>query len=185
MTHRATTRCARKPRSLLPNFQDRLDRQIHITHDLGFLYTLSARAQYQLTGDQSARDLAIRAAFELAKRYRPKGEYIQAWGPVGDPQDGGRMIIDTMMNLPLLFWASRQTGEPEFHDIARQHAITAAKYLVRADGSTYHTFLFDQDTGEPIGGRTHQGYADDSLWARGQALGDLRVRRRGGVVRSD
>ncbi len=155
--------------SLLPTFRERLERRVHITHDLGFLFTLSARAQWQLTGDERARHLALLAAEELAKRYRPRGEYIQAWGQIGDPVEGGRAIIDTMMNLPLLFWASKQTGNPEYHRLARQHAETSLRYLLRPDGASYHTFFFDQETGAPIGPRTHQGCADDSLWARGQA----------------
>jgi unsaturated chondroitin disaccharide hydrolase len=154
--------------SLLPSFADRLERRVHITHDLGFLYTLSARAQWQLTGDEAAHRLALRAAEELARRYRPAGQYIQAWGEIGDKAEGGRAIIDTMMNVHLLFWAAEQTGRTHYHDIARAHVDTTASFLVRADGSSNHTFFFDQNTGEPLGPRTHQGYADDSLWARGQ-----------------
>jgi unsaturated chondroitin disaccharide hydrolase len=105
----------------------------------------------------------------LLRRYRPTGRYIQAWGDVGDPTEGGRAIIDTMMNLPLLFWASEQTGDPAYRQAAKTHAETTRRYLLRPDGASYHTFFFDQRSGEPIGPRTHQGYADDSLWARGQA----------------
>jgi unsaturated chondroitin disaccharide hydrolase len=155
--------------ALLPSFEERLKDYTHITHDLGFLFTLSARAQWQVTGDRAARQLALRAAQELLQRYRPRGRYIQAWGKVGDRDEGGRTIIDTMMNLPLLFWASEQTGDPQYHQVALEHAETTRRYLLRPDGSTYHTFFFEQDTGKPIGPRTHQGYADDSLWARGQA----------------
>jgi unsaturated chondroitin disaccharide hydrolase len=154
---------------LLPTFEERLKKRVHITHDLGFLFTLSARAQWQLTDDEGARLLALQAAEELAKRYHPQGKYIQAWGQIGDPVEGGRAIIDTMMNLPLLFWASEQTGNPQYHRLAREHAETSRRHLLRLDGAAYHTFFFDQKTGEPIGPRTHQGYADDSLWARGQA----------------
>lgn len=155
--------------SLLSTFRERLERRVHITHDLGFLFTLSARAQWQITEDWVAHDLALRAAGELVHRYRPAGRYIQSWGEVGDSEEGGRTIIDTMMNLPLLFWASRQTGDPRYHDAARAHAETSRRHLLRSDGASYHTFYFDQETGEPIGPRTHQGYADNSLWARGQA----------------
>jgi len=154
---------------LLPCFAMRLDQRIHITHDLGFLFTLSARAQWQLTGDTYAYDLALRAAADLARRFRPQGGYIQAWGALGDPVESGRTIIDTLMNIPLLFWASAQTGTPHYHDIAHQHAETTARYLLRPDGASYHTYFFDPQTGEPVGPRTHQGYADESLWARGQA----------------
>ncbi len=155
--------------ALLPSFQERLEKQVHINHDLGFLFTLSARAQWQVTGHRGARDLALRAARDLLQRFRPQGRYIQAWGAVGDPQEGGRMIVDTMMNLPLLFWATKETGDSKYQDAAHQHAETSLRYLLRTDGSTYHTFFLDQETGAPLGPRTHQGYADDSLWARGQA----------------
>lgn len=156
----------------LTTFEQRLAERVRLTHDLGFLYTLSARAQWQLAADQGARQIAMRAAQELYQRYNPLGGYIQAWGEVGDPDEGGRIIIDTMMNLPLLFWAATQTiGETQlaYFQAARQHALTSLSYLVREDGSTYHTFFLDPANGDPLGPQTHQGLADDSLWARGQA----------------
>jgi unsaturated chondroitin disaccharide hydrolase len=155
--------------ALLPSFKERLAKRVHITHDLGFLFTLSARAQWQVTGDRAARSLALEAARHLLARYRLPGKYIQAWGQIADPDEGGRMIIDTMMNLPLLFWASAETGDPQYRQAAVAHAETSARYLLRPDGSTYHTYFLDQESGAPLGPRTHQGYADDSLWARGQA----------------
>lgn len=155
--------------ALLPTFENRLDNQVHITHDLGFLFTLSARAQWQATNDTAAADLALRAADQLMTRVRQPGGYIQAWGAVGDPEQGGQIIADTMMNLPLLFWASEYTGDPRYHRAACQHAEISRTYLIRDDGSSFHTYFFDQTTGEPIEGRTHQGYGDDSCWARGHA----------------
>jgi unsaturated chondroitin disaccharide hydrolase len=74
-----------------------------------------------------------------------------------------------MMNLPLLYWASAETGDPVYRKMAHHHATSTLRHLVREDGSTYHTFFFNPKTGQPIGGRTSQGYADESLWARGQA----------------
>lgn len=153
----------------LSSFRHRLKEGVHINHDLGFLYTLSARAQWQLTENEDARKLALSAADRLAERFNPRGEYIQAWGAIGDPNEGGRTIVDTMMNIPLLFWASSETSESAYREIATRHAYTTARHIIRPDGSSYHTFYFDQATGEPIGPKTHQGYADDSLWARGQA----------------
>lgn len=155
--------------ALLPSFYERLDQQVHITHDLGFLYTLSARAQWQVTGDEAACELALRAAEVMLERYRLPGRYIQAWGPIGDPLEGGRIIADTMMNLPLLFWASEQTGDERFKTAAYHHAHNSQTYLIRPDGSSYHTFFFNQKTGEPDHAETHQGFSDESLWARGQA----------------
>ncbi len=159
----------RHAESLLPSFETRLRERVHITHDLGFLFLLSARAQWQLAGDEGARGLALWAADELMRRYRPEGHYIQAWGAIGSPEEGGRFIIDSMMNLPLLFWATDQTGDERYHDIGYRHTQTSLRFLVRPDGSSYHTYLFDPGASRPIGPRTHQGYADDSLWSRGQA----------------
>jgi unsaturated chondroitin disaccharide hydrolase len=153
----------------LSSFEYRLVNRIDESHDLGFLYSLSARAQWQLTQNESARHLGIQAATRLVTRFHPKGEYIQAWGAMNDPVEGGRMIVDCLMNLPLLFWASHETGDSKYADIALSHARTTLEYNVRPDDTTYHTFFFNQDTGEPVGGKTAQGYKDDSLWTRGQA----------------
>jgi unsaturated chondroitin disaccharide hydrolase len=79
------------------------------------------------------------------------------------------MIVDCLMNLPLLFWATHETGVSKFADIALAHAQTTLFHIVRSDDTTYHTFFFDQETGEPVGGKTAQGYSDSSVWSRGQA----------------
>ena len=155
--------------SQLESFHQRLINNIDISHDLGFLYTLSAIAQYKLTGDEQARSVAIAAADRLIERFNPYGEYIQAWGPLGDAEESGRFIVDCLLNLPLLYWATDQTGDPKYADIASRHAHTTRQYLVRPDGSTVHTFFMNPETGEPIGPKTAQGHADDSLWSRGQA----------------
>lgn len=157
--------------NLLSSFKRRLNEQIVITHDLGFLFTLSAKAQWQLTQDEKAKEMALRAADELWARYRPAGKYIQAWGPVGDKEQGGRIIMDTMMNLPLLYWASHMTGNTKYAQTANDHTRATLAHLIRSDSSSNHTFYFDQVTGEPLYASTHQGYADDSHWARGQAWG--------------
>ena len=106
----------------LASFKARLDNRIGISHDLGFLYTLSAVALYKLTGDEEARALALRAADMLCERYNEKGRYIQAWGEfnVGTPYV--KIIVDTMLNLPLLFWAGETTGNARYADIATAHA---------------------------------------------------------------
>lgn len=154
--------------SLLPSFAARLDERVHLNHDLGFLFTLSARASWQITGNADAHALALRAADELLSRFQPVGNYIQAWGELDDPQESGRFIIDCMMNLPLLFWATRETSEPRYREAAIRHAEASRQYLLRPDGSTYHTYFLDTATGAPVGPKTHQGYADESVWARGQ-----------------
>ncbi|KAI4453108.1 udp-glucose 4-epimerase [Holotrichia oblita] len=153
------------------SFRNRIDNNIAVDHhDLGFLYTLSCIACYKLTGSEFAKETALKAADKLMTRYKEKGEFIQAWGAIDDPK-AYRLIIDCMMNLPLLYWASEVTGDKKYYDIAYKHAKTTARNIVREDASTFHTFYFDPQTGEPLDGVTHQGFSDDSCWARGQAWG--------------
>jgi unsaturated chondroitin disaccharide hydrolase len=122
-------------------------------------------------GDKTARETAIKAADKLITRYHEKAKILQAWGDLSDPEQRGRMIIDCNMNLPLLYFASKETSDRKYYDIAVNHAEQAAKYIVREDSSTYHTFYMDTETGEPLYGKTAQGYSDKSCWARGQAWG--------------
>jgi unsaturated chondroitin disaccharide hydrolase len=140
-------------------------------HDLGFLYSLSCVAGWQLTGEPLAAEAALGAARLLLQRYLPGAGIIQAWGELSDPAQRGRMIIDCNLNLPLLYWASDHTGDPAFRKAADRHIEAAARHIVRPDGSTFHTFFFDPASGAPLHGKTHQGHADDSCWARGQAWG--------------
>lgn len=158
--------------SLLRTFQERVEQNIGLdTHDIGFLYSLSTLAGYKITGNEKALELSVRAADRLMERYSEKAQIIQAWGNLEDPKEKGRMIIDCLMNLSLLYNISEITGEKKYKEAAAHHAKQAQKYLVREDFSTYHTFYMDVDTGEPIKGVTAQGYSDDSAWARGQAWG--------------
>ena len=159
----------RSAEAMLPSFERRLTERIRLNHDLGFLFTLSGRAAWQFAGDEHARHLALRASHILEARYNNPGRYLQAWGEVGDPVDAGRMIIDSMMNLPLLFWAAHEIDAPYLYDIACAHAHTSMRYLIRPDYSANHCYDFDPISGAPLRAATHQGYADDSLWARGQA----------------
>lgn len=150
----------------------RLEEKRHLDHhDIGFLYTLSALAWWKVEQAEAARKLALQAADALMLRWRPAIGIIQAWGAKNDPQNGGRMIIDCLMNLPLLYWASEQTGKVEYAQVAAAHAEKTRRYIVRGDDSSYHTFYFDQETGQPIRGATQQGYRDGSTWCRGQAWG--------------
>ncbi|QYR23749.1 glycoside hydrolase family 88 protein [Paenibacillus sp. sptzw28] len=154
------------------SFKQRIDSRFHTnTHDLGFLYTLSCVASYKLTANREAADSALKAADQLMERYHPRAGIIQAWGDLNDPNERGRMIIDCCMNLPLLYWASGETGNSRYSSAASEHVSKAASLIVREDASTYHTFFMDIDTGLPKHGETHQGYADDSCWSRGQAWG--------------
>ncbi|MGW5432898.1 glycoside hydrolase family 88 protein [Streptomyces sp. NPDC004059] len=141
------------------------------THDLGFLFYPSWVTAWRLTGDDSWRSGAIEAADSLIQRYNPRGRFIRAWGALNDPNNAGRVIMDTIMNLDLLAFASRQTGDDTYLNIAVEHAKTAQRVFPRPDGSTPHVFDFDPETGAPIGPNTVQGYSPSSCWSRGQAWG--------------
>ncbi|MCD8105587.1 MAG: glycoside hydrolase family 88 protein [Lachnospiraceae bacterium] len=155
---------------LVESFEHRIEKKIEVDHhDMGFLYTPSCVAAWKLTGDERAKNAAILAADQLMTRFQKKGEFFQAWGKLGEPGTY-RYIIDCLMNLPLLYWASETTGDPRYQEAARRHITTCMRYSFRADGSTYHTFFMNQD-GTPSHGETCQGYKDDSFWARGQAWG--------------
>jgi unsaturated chondroitin disaccharide hydrolase len=154
------------------SFKERAEQEIDInTHDLGFLYSISCVAAYKLTGSEDAKSAAITAADLLMRRYVEVAGILQAWGNMEDPNQRGRMIIDCLMNLPLLYWASEVTGDNSYKEAAIRHAQNALKYIVREDGTTYHTYFFDTETGEPKFGKTFQGHSDNSCWARGEAWG--------------
>lgn len=140
------------------------------THDLGFIFYLSHVLGARLTGDENLYENALQASESLIKRYNHKGEYLQAWGtPDGTRKDRGRINIDVMMNLELLYWASTYSGNPKYADIATQHARTSRMGLVRYDGSVAQVGDFDPDTGLFIHQETHQGFSYDSCWSRGLA----------------
>jgi len=141
------------------------------THDLGFLFYPSWVTAWRLTGEDKWRTGAIQAASSLIQRYNANGHFIRAWGALNDPNNAGRVIMDTMMNLDLLAFASEQTGDPTYLDIAIEHAKTAQRVFLRPDGSTPHVFDFNPTTGAPIGPNTVQGYSPTSCWSRGQAWG--------------
>ncbi|WP_150275310.1 glycoside hydrolase family 88 protein [Paenibacillus tepidiphilus] len=140
-------------------------------HDIGFLYSLSAKAGWIVDRDEDSRVLALQAADVLMKRWRSAPQLFQAWGPEGDADNGGRIIIDCLLNLPLLYWATEQTGDARYAECARIHAEKSRRFLVRGDDSSFHTFYFDQTTGDSLRGGTHQGFRDGSTWTRGQAWG--------------
>lgn len=152
-------------------FRERIETRINIdTHDLGFLYTLSSVAEYKLTGNEEAKRVALVAADTLMERYKSKGGFLQAWGKL-DAADNYRLIIDCLLNLPLLYWAAEASGDKKYYDVAYKHLKTAMATVIRSDGSTFHTVFFDPQTGKMTKGTTHQGFSDDSCWSRGQAWG--------------
>ncbi|RAV05004.1 glycosyl hydrolase [Paenibacillus sp. YN15] len=148
---------------------------LNLDHDVGFIFHLTAVYHYILTGAQTSREIGLRAAALLLGRYQDKGGYIRAWDdwetdtPEFRHEKKGKAIIDSLMNMPLLFWAAGETGEARYRQAAESHIQQLARYIVRENGSTYHTYNFDPDTGFPAGGNTRQGYARESVWSRGQA----------------
>lgn len=142
--------------------------QVH--HDSGFIWMPTAVANYRNNGNKQSRHRALMAAAQLASRFNIKGNYIRAWHD--DEVDGNRSgwsIIDTIMNLSLLYWATETTDDPRFKHIAMAHADTVLREFLRADGSSYHIVCFDSQTGMRLGVRSGQGYAEESAWSRGSA----------------
>lgn len=155
----------------IASFLNRVEKRLELDHhDLGFLYSLSCVAGYKLTGSEDGMKAGIMAADKLMERYQEKGGFIQAWGELGT-RDNYRLIIDCLLNIPLLHWASEVTGNNTYEAAARRHYETSCNNVIRDDASAYHTFYFDPVTGAPLKGVTRQGYSDDSAWARGQAWG--------------
>ncbi|WP_067582187.1 glycoside hydrolase family 88 protein [Endozoicomonas ascidiicola] len=155
-----------------PYFKELLALRNCHDHDLGFQYSLSCVADYKLNLDEDSRKMALDAADSLLTRFRRVGKYFVAWNEthiLGLEKTQGKSIIDSLENMALLFWATETTNNPIYREAAIAHADTLAKHIVRDDFSTFHTFDFDPLTQEPVCGRTFQGYADDSCWARGQA----------------
>ena len=158
-----------------PGFRAVLQNRKARDHDLGFQFSLSAVADWRMTGATEARELGLRSAEALVARFNEAGHYIQAWNPSGPHNREraafvqGRAIVDTMQNLALLHWAFRETAVEDFREVARLHAETTRRHLVRPDGTSFHTFVFDPADGRPLRGETHQGFAHGSCWSRGQA----------------
>ena len=142
----------------------------HLNHDVGFMYLLSCGARHKIDGDEQSKWDTLHAASLLMGRFNPtttpRGGFIKSWD--GKHQIG-YAIIDCMMNLPLLYRAARETGDPRFAAVARIHADKAKKHFVREDGSCRHIVEFDPATGDFVREHGGQGYAEGSSWSRGQA----------------
>lgn len=141
-----------------------LDEFDRVDHDAGFLWLLSSGANYMLNNDAKSRCRLLKAASFLAARFNMKGHFIRAWNT-----EKGWAIIDCMMNLPLLYWASNELADPRFKFVAQEHIETVIKYFIRNDGSVNHIVTFDCETGEHLGSLGGQGAAPDSAWSRGTA----------------
>ena len=140
-----------------------------LDHDIGFQLYTSYGNGYRLTGNPAYKKVLLAAADTLATLFNPIVGSIHSW-PM-KPQYPHNTIVDNMMNLELLFWAAKNGGSKKLYDIAESHAEVTMKYLVRPDYTTYHLGSFDDKTGAFIKGVAHQGYADDSMWSRGQTWG--------------
>ena len=138
------------------------------THDLGFMMYCSFGNAYRITHDEHDKEILIQSARSLSTRFNPKVGCIKSWD--SRPSDF-LVIIDNMMNLELLFWATKLTGDSSFYHIATTHANTTIKNHFRKDYSSYHVVNYDPETGSVKQRRTAQGAADESAWARGQAWG--------------
>ncbi len=130
-------------------------------HDLGFIFLSSYYRWYQASRDPKLNDVLIQAGRTLSQRFVEKGQYLRSF--VSEDS----LFVDIMMNVGLIFYASRETGDRRLRDIAIRHALTTRRYLVRGDGSTSHEGIFDLGTGEFLRQSTHQGYRGDSCWSRG------------------
>ena len=138
-----------------------------LNHDVGFMYLLSCGADARLTGDEQAETDTLHAASLLMGRFNPAG-FIRAWN---EPERTGYAIIDCMMNLALLYRATRDTGDPRFMNAAKVHADTTLREFLRENGSVSHIIEFDPQTGRRVREHPGQGYGDGTEWSRGQAWG--------------
>lgn len=149
--------------------EKKLDRAFDIYtglhHDVGFMWLHSAVADYRLTGNERSKARGLHAAHLLAGRYNPRGKFIRSW----NRDRAGWVIVDSMMNIPLLYWAKEVTGDPRFQFAAEDHADTVMKNTVREDGSCNHIIVLDPENGELLETPGGQGYASGSAWSRGQA----------------
>ncbi len=140
------------------------------THDIGFIFESSAVPGFHITGDDWYAQIALRAADRLRARLvtTPGGAYLASWGPMDDPRGRRSSAIDTMANLPLLYWAAHYSGDGSYRMAADAHAAMTAKGFLRPNWSTYHAVEYDEATGQRTRGFTFQGAGDESDWARGQ-----------------
>lgn len=139
-------------------------------HDLGFQLFCSYGNGYRLTGDEKYKQIILNAADTLATLFNPRAGTILSWPREVEPNDWPHnTIMDNMLNLEMLYWAAANGGNKELYDIATKHAETTMKYQFREDGSNYHVTVYDTITGDFLKGVTHQGYSNETMWARGQA----------------
>ena len=122
-----------------------------------------------MIGDPAYKKILLATADTLATLFNPKAGTILSWPRDIQKWGGHNTIVDNMMNLELLFWASKNGGSQKLYDLAVTHAETTMRNQFRPDHSVYHVVVYDSITGQLIKHKTHQGYADESVWARGQS----------------
>ncbi|KPL15079.1 MAG: glucuronyl hydrolase [Bacteroides sp. SM1_62] len=140
------------------------------THDLGFMMYCSFGNGYRLTQEEGYRDVIIQSAKTLCTRFNPNVGCIKSWDHNEDKWQYP-VIIDNMMNLELLFWVAKETNDSGMYNIALSHTETTMKNHFREDHSSWHVLDYDTISGEVLHRQTHQGYSDESAWARGQSWG--------------
>jgi len=152
-------------------YTDRVEpaKQLTNTHDLGFMLYCSFGQGYRLTGNQHYLDVITEGTQSLLTRWNEQLGVIKSWE--SSPKWQYPVIIDNMMNLEMLCFMTKKTGDQQFMRIAQKHAQTTIKNHFRPDYSTFHVVSYDTTTGQPHAKQTHQGYSDESAWARGQAWG--------------
>lgn len=139
-----------------------------LDHDVGFMWSLTSGVNYSLTGNRSSKNRTLLAAMSLMSRYNVDGNYIRCWNDRKSDDVKGWSIIDCMMNLPLLYWASREINDERFTRVAMRHADMTMRDHVRADGSVNHIVVHDTEKADTVlGVKAGQGYAPDSCWSRG------------------
>ena len=152
-------------------YTDRVEpaKRVTNTHDLGFMLYCSFGQGYRLTGNRHYLDVIKEGTQSLLTRWNDRLGVIKSWE--SGPKWQYPVIIDNMMNLEMLCFMTSETGDRRYERIAERHANTTIKNHFREDYSTYHVVSYDTITGQPHAKNTHQGYADGSSWARGQAWG--------------
>ena len=141
----------------------------NLHHDVGFMWLPTAVFHYRMTGNHKSRVRGMKAAAILASRFNLNGRFIRSWNDEPDKNRSGYVIVDSMMNLPLLFWASKEQEDPRYSQIAEAHADTVLRNFVRDNFTVPHIVEFDPNTGERIGEAPGQGKNLFSEWSRGQA----------------
>ncbi len=158
-------------RAAAADFTDRLESIKDFTghHDVGFMLGCSYGQGYRIAPTPACREVLIQGARSLATRFSPATGVIMSWNP--GPRWRYPVIVDNMMNLELLLWAAKETGDETLRQIALSHANKTLANHFRPDGSSYHVLDYDPASGAVMQRQTAQGYADESAWARGQAWG--------------